>query len=278
MCYIEKNSRAFRQSIVTTEVINSEMFVVFDDSRFKPKTTLQTSGEADDKNRNGLVKISSEIHETQVQLVTKELKIPKQMFINADLNKKFDKNYPDALFRVFTQKLWPEISNKKDNMFNTIVIIFSSFFDHLRVQKYFRNLEDDLNSSFLNDVCFCSLHENQKNKAQVENKIKFLKSDKGKPIRLLLISERLLWYKRTNIHFAPDTSFTTVLFYGSPETGDMYFDFLRKLKFKSLTTSMVLYTKSDAYSLERLVGSAGLPRLFQENSSNDGNVKVSVFS
>merc|ERR1712029_1101886 len=67
--------------------------------------------------------------------------------------------------------------------------------------------------------------------------------------KVLLVTERFLWYRRYRLKGAD-----YVLFYGPPETPEIYEEVLGGVRTPSQCNSMCLFTRYDGFALERLVG------------------------
>lgn len=67
-----------------------------------------------------------------------------------------------------------------------------------------------------------------------------------------------MWYRRYKLKGAD-----YALFYGPPETPEIYDDTLNNLRTPSQSNSMCLFTKFDAFALERIVGHERAQRMLR---------------
>ena len=88
--------------------------------------------------------------------------------------------------------------------------------------------------------------------------------------RILIITERLLWYQRIRI-----TGARHVVFYGCPRTDSVYADILADVVDPLRSTCTCIYTTNEARAVERVVGTDEVGKLLE---STNGDRKITVFT
>ncbi|CAE8606945.1 unnamed protein product, partial [Polarella glacialis] len=137
----------------------------------------------------------------------------------------------DQLFETFQTRYWKPLGSTLDRL----MVVVSTYYNFLRLRRFFRE----------EGTPFCSVFEYSSNQALSHARRQFYHGER----RLMLVTERFLWYRRYRLKGAD-----SVLFYGTPETPEIYEEVLGATRVPSQCNSMCLFTKYDGFALERVVG------------------------
>jgi len=135
------------------------------------------------------------------------------------------------LFKTFEEKYWKPLGSSLERL----LIVANTYFSFLRLRQFFREEGTDFSSAF----------EYTNKKDLVRARARFSHGE----CRLLLVTERFLWYRRFKLKGAD-----YVLFFGPPETPSIYEDVLGGVRTPSMCNSMCLFTRHDGFALERIAG------------------------
>lgn len=154
----------------------------------------------------------------------------------------------ERLFDAFRTRYWKPIGKTLERL----LIVANSYFSFLRIRRFLKK----------NSISFCSVCEFSSSQDLGYVRTAFTKGEK----KVLLVSQRFLWYRR--YHF---TGADYVLFYGTPDTAEIYEHVLRDARTPSLCNSMCLFRTHDFLALERIVGRERATRMA---ASKEGKVFV----
>lgn len=157
------------------------------------------------------------------------LGIARQFFLHVQCSLLHE--HSDKLFQSFENRYWKPVGITLDRL----LIVVNSYFNFLRLRRFFRE----------EGTSFCSAFEYSKPKDLSRSRFRFYHGER----RVLLVTERFLWYRRYRLRGAD-----YVLFYGPPETPEIYEEVLGGVRTPSQCNSMCLFTRHDAFALERVVG------------------------
>jgi len=160
---------------------------------------------------------------------TRALGVARQFFLHAPCGPLAEQ--ADQLFKVFESRYWKPLGASLEHL----LIVATTYFSFLRLRQYFRE----------ESASFCSVYEYSKSGDLGKARTKFVQGER----RVLLVTERFLWYRRYHLK-----GVDYVLFYGPPETPEIYEDVLNAVRTPSECNSMCLFTRHDAFALERIVG------------------------
>mmetsp|Transcript_43911 Transcript_43911/g.103878 ORF Transcript_43911/g.103878 Transcript_43911/m.103878 type:complete len:660 (+) Transcript_43911:31-2010(+) len=135
------------------------------------------------------------------------------------------------LLETFEAKYWKPLGSSLERL----LVVATTYFSFLQLRRFFRK----------EGTSFCSAFEYSKPRDLSDARKKFNSAQK----RLILVTERFLWYHRHKFKGAD-----YVLFYGTPETPQIYEEILSNVRMPSQCNSMCLFTKFDGFALERIVG------------------------
>mmetsp|Transcript_122497 Transcript_122497/g.341408 ORF Transcript_122497/g.341408 Transcript_122497/m.341408 type:complete len:506 (+) Transcript_122497:1-1518(+) len=155
--------------------------------------------------------------------------VARQFFLHTPCNSL--QEHSDQLFNTFEEKYWKPLGSSLERL----LIIATSYFDFLRLRQFFRE----------EGASFSSTFEYAEKKDLARARYRFAQGER----RMLLVTERFLWYRRYKLKGAD-----YVLFYGPPETPGIYEDVLGYVRTPSTCNSMCLFTRHDGFALERIVG------------------------
>eukprot|EP00434_Breviolum_minutum_P004543 symbB.v1.2.004007.t1/scaffold225.1/size261367/8 len=137
----------------------------------------------------------------------------------------------DRLFETFETRYWRPLASSLEGL----LVVATTYYNFLRLRRFLRE----------EGASFSSIFEYSTPKAVGHARHHFFQNQK----RLLLVTERFLWYRRFRLRGA-----NYALFYGVPQTSEIYQEVLGAVRVPSQCNSMCLFTKHDAFALERLVG------------------------
>lgn len=193
-----------------------------------PMGLLAPVGNADSSSCRGMVRLTDLSAGEPLQHTT-AIGIGKQFFLHVPCTSLAEQN--EQLFQVFESRYWKPLGISLDRL----LIVANSYFNFLRLRRFFRD----------EGTNFCSAFEYSKNQDLSFARQQFVKGNK----RLLLVTERFLWYRRYKLKGAD-----YVMFFGPPETPQIYEDILGNVRTPSQCNSMCLFTKYDGFALERIAG------------------------
>ncbi|KAF4677554.1 hypothetical protein FOL47_000942 [Perkinsus chesapeaki] len=219
-------ARRFRQTVVLTDVYNPVMESVVHDSW----------SEGAEGNWRGWVRMLPSTKRGTVAKCSINLGIAKQMFMHVAVDDPAEAS--DKFLKFFEERYWRDIGSG----LGRLAICVSSYFEYLRLRAFLKK----------NDASFVAIDEYSSNKSMGRARQFFLTQQK----KVILISGRLLWYRKLRIK-----GIQHYLFYGVPERPEIYEDLLRDVRVPSQCYSTCLYSSCDGYELERLVGRERLPKL-----------------
>lgn len=137
----------------------------------------------------------------------------------------------DRLFETFETRYWRPLGSSLEGL----LVVATTYYNFLRLRRFLRE----------EGASFSSIFEYSTPKAVGHARQHFFQNER----RLLLVTERFLWYRRFRLKGA-----NYVLFYGVPQTAEIYEEVLGAVRVPSQCNSMCLFTKHDAFALERIVG------------------------
>eukprot|EP00439_Symbiodinium_sp_Y106_P051358 s3338_g6.t2 len=155
--------------------------------------------------------------------------ISKQFFLHTPCNSLAE--HSDRLFETFEKRYWKPLGSTLD----ALLIVATTYYNFLRLRRYFRE----------EAASFSSIFEYSSNQDLSRARFRFFHGER----KALLVTERFLWYRRYKMRGA-----NYVLFYGVPETPEIYEEVLGAVRTPSQCNAMCLFTKQDAFALERIVG------------------------
>ena len=145
----------------------------------------------------------------------------------------------DVRFHYFTQKVLPKTLQNNGHT----VILVPSYFDFLRLQKYCKN----------NDYNHNSISEYTRRSKVDRSRHHFGRGE----VKILLVSERLYFFKRTVIKGAKH------LYFYAPPTFPFFAEMLNWLGNENDDSCLMLFSKFDQMSLERVVGTDRVQRMIK---------------
>jgi len=157
------------------------------------------------------------------------LGIARQFFLHTPCGSLQEHN--EQLFKAFQDKYWKPLGSSLERL----LIVTNTYFSFLRLRQFFKDEGTSFSSAF----------EYSKKRDLVRARARFSHAES----RVLLVTERFLWYRRCNLKGAD-----YVLFFGPPETPTIYEHVLGGVRTPSMCNSMCLFTKHDGFALERIVG------------------------
>jgi hypothetical protein len=162
----------------------------------------------------------------------------------------------------FRTKFWSEIGN---DIRGLIIVVAEG--ENFEAVKEFLDDEGIVN-------CYLSestLHEiASKRRRQLKE---ILRNFRENISRVIVVSERLLWYQRIRISGGKH-----VLFYGAPKTASIYEDILADISDPSRCNSVCMYTNDDALEIERIVGTKNIEKLIVADPNVQVTAKSTVFT
>merc|ERR1711972_1203840 len=154
------------------------------------------------------------------------------------------------MFETFCSKYWKPLGSSLERL----LIVANSYYSFLRLRRFLRE----------EGASFCSAFEYSSNQDLSRARFRFFHGQR----RVLLVTERFLWYRRYRLKGAD-----YVLFYGPPETPEIYEDVLAGVRTPSQCNSMCLFTRHDGFALQRIVGHERARRMLESSPG-----KVFAFS
>lgn len=180
------------------------------------------------RNLRGLVRLAQPPEDGALRRAT-ALGLARQFFLHVPCESLEEQG--DRLFQAFEDRYWKPLGHSLERL----LVVTNTYFAFLRLRQFFRE----------QGVSFCSTFEYSTNSSLSRNRALFFHGHK----KLLLVTERFLWYRRYKLKGAD-----YVLFYGTPETPEIYEDVLSAVRTPSQCNSMCLFTRHDGFALERIVG------------------------
>ena len=152
------------------------------------------------------------------------------------IKQQFFINVPDVM-EYFRSKYWKDIGGDE---IRGLIIVVSHEHNYDELRDFLENNEG---------ITDCYLHETEI--ASHRRKLKeILKNFKTGNSRLIVVSERLLWYQRIRV-----LTGTHVLFFGVPVNDSVYADILSDIEDSSRCTSVCLHRPDEVDARRRIVGS-----------------------
>ena len=132
----------------------------------------------------------------------------------------------DSMMKYFRENFWSEIGND----IRGLVIVVANNDDFIKVKEF---LEDEgIVNCYLSEM---TLHEiSNKRRRQLKEILRNFREGQS---RVIVVSERLLWYQRIRI-----TNGRHVLFFGPPKTSTVYSDVLADIDDASRCNCVCMYT------------------------------------
>ncbi len=178
-------------------------------------------------------------------------KIKQQLFVKVPTGSSLD---------YFKNSFWKEVGNDVKQL---IIVISSSVTDISPLVEF---LDDEgisksccLSEDTLSDI-------GGKRRKQIKATLKAFREGEN---RILVVTERLLWYQRIRI-----TSGRHVLFYGCPRTDSVYADIIADVVDPLRSTCTCIYSEEEARALERVVGTGEIDKLIDPTCDR----KITVFT
>lgn len=156
----------------------------------------------------------------------------------------------DCLLQAFKSRYWQPLGHGLQRL----LIVAGSYLGFLQLRRFLRE----------EDASFSCAFEYSKNRDLSRARFRFFHGHR----RVLLVTERFLWYRRYRIKGSD-----YVLFVGPPEVSEIYEHAFSGMRTPSECNSMCLFTKFDCASVERIVGQEHARRLLATQSG-----KVFIFS
>merc|ERR1719330_1381849 len=135
----------------------------------------------------------------------------------------------DKLLAAFEERYWKPLGSS----LSRLLIVANSYFSFLQLRQRLKEI----------GASFSAACEYTKRLGLA--RANFASGDRA----VLLVTERLLWYRRYRLKGAD-----YVLFFGPPETPIIYEEVLGNVRVPSQCQSMCLFTRHDGYAVERIVG------------------------
>lgn len=154
----------------------------------------------------------------------------------------------DVRFAYFTQRLLPRLRASAQSH---IVLFIPSYFDYVRVRNYFRRLQEEEEVTF----CQCCEYTTVPNVARARSYF-FM----GR-VQFMLLTERFYFYRRCAIR-----GVRNLVFYAPPQHAQFFVEFLNMLP-DADNSCTTLFTRFDAFQLERIVGADRLARMLHSDQS-----------
>lgn len=193
-----------------------------------PMGLLTPVGGEDSSSCRGIVRLA-DLPSGEPLKHTSAMGIGKQFFLHVPCVSLSEQN--EQLFQTFENKYWKPLGIGLERL----LIVANSYYNFLRLRRFFRD----------EGTGFCSAFEYSKHKDLSFARQQFSSGKK----RVMLVTERFLWYRRYKLK---GTNY--VLFFGPPETPQIYEDVLSNVRIPSQCNSMCLFTKYDGFALERIAG------------------------
>jgi len=201
-----------------------------------PGSLLPSAGvQGTSRSCRGLVKLCAPLDGGALQRST-ALGVTRQFFLHVASGSLQEQN--DRLFEAFESRYWKPLGSTLERL----VVVVNSYFNFLKLRQWLRD----------EGVSFCSAFEYSRNQDLSKARMRFFHGER----RLLLVTERFLWYRRYRLKGAD-----YVLFYGPPETPEIYEEVLSGVRTPSKCNSMCLFTKQDGFALQRIVGDQRVQRM-----------------
>ena len=240
---VEGLNRNLRQTILTTDTMHSDSFSVFTDRWDK-------NGQVG--NFRGFARLSRK-RTSEVTRVREELQVHRQVFMAAGQSK----DVANPLLYSFKEKFWKDVGRE----LSRLAIVCANYFDYLELKKFFK---DETEASV---ACISEFTDQRRLTGSREM---FASGDKS----VLLLTERLLWYKPLKLKGVQH-----VVFYGCPSYPQHYFNMLSRMVEPARANSVVIFTASDALALEALLGSDSVARVLPPQLPDGGfGAKMTVFT
>jgi hypothetical protein len=199
-----------------------------EDEEEVPMALLAPACSADSGSCRGMVRLT-DLPIGEPLSHTTAMGIGKQYFLHVACDSLADQS--EQLFYAFENRYWKPLGSSLERL----LIVAPSYYLFLKLRKFLRDEGTSFGSAF----------EYNKNKDLSFARQQFFHGRN----RVLLTSERFLWYRRYKLRGAD-----YVLFIGPPETPQIFEDVLSNVRTPSQCNAMCLFTKYDAFALERIVG------------------------
>eukprot|EP00898_Chlorokybus_atmophyticus_P001794 jgi/Chlat1/2615/Chrsp178S02458 len=151
----------------------------------------------------------------------------------------------DIRFDYFVRQVYPRL---RDSVQSGILVVIPSYFDYIRV----RNFMQDQEASFEMICEYTDLPDTSRARGLFSQ---------GRR-RFLLYTERTHFYHRHRLRGIKD-----IVFYSLPEHSNYYAEIINLLEGGQNPTSLVLFSRFDAFALERVVGTARSKRMLKSEKS-----------
>eukprot|EP00731_Ephydatia_muelleri_P028176 Em0019g1049a len=190
----------------------------------------------------GKVKVDDSVHSGTICQVVAQLP---QVFHRMESQKLLD--LPDARFQYFVDKVLPAHTGAL--MAQTLIYV-PSYFDFIRLRNYMKKEE----------INFTHLNEYSKTSDITRARALFVQGRK----HFLLYTERLHFFKRFQVR-----GIKHIIFYSLPQYAEFYSDFLNFMETvgHGNATCTAIYSRYDALSLSRIVGSERARRMIAAEDS-----------
>ena len=176
-------------------------------------------------------------------------KIKQQFFIRVPITDVEQRQ--EALLDHFKTHFWKDVGNEV----RQLVIVVAHTSDLAPLMEF---LDDE-------GIVDCCLAETTlsdiggKRRKQIKSTLKAFREGN---IRLIVVTERLLWYQRIRI-----TGGRHVFYFGCPRTSSVYTDVLADVVDPLRCTSTCIYTANERTELERIVGSRNIEKLVPHDAA-----------
>ena len=164
-----------------------------------------------------------------------KLKIKQQFFIRV----------PGCLLDHFKSTFWKEVGNE----IRQLIVVVADTEQLAPLLEFFD--EEGIVDCCLSETTLSDI--GGKRRKQMKST---LKSFREGDIRVIVVTERLLWYQRIRI-----TGGRHVVFFGAPKTDSVYSDILADIQDPMRCSSTCIFKADERTALERIVGSKNIDRL-----------------